>query len=80
MSRRAVAVGAVTALLAGGVVLAVAPGLLDLHGTFPMAQAVALRGGVAVALNGEVVPRSRWGEASLAAGDELEVVGARQGG
>lgn len=38
------------------------------------------RGGVAVALNGEVVPRSRWAEASLAAGDELEVVGARQGG
>lgn len=36
--------------------------------------------GVAVALNGEVVPRSAWADASLSADDELEIVGARQGG
>ena len=38
------------------------------------------RGGVAIARNGEVVPRSAWGTATLAAGDEVDVVGARQGG
>ena len=38
------------------------------------------RAGVALALNGEVVPRSAWETATLAAGDEVDVVGARQGG
>ena len=38
------------------------------------------RGGVAVALNGAVVPRSGWGDARLSSGDALEIVGARQGG
>jgi sulfur carrier protein len=36
--------------------------------------------GVAVALNGEVVPRSQWGSAPLAPGTRVEVVGAVQGG
>lgn len=36
--------------------------------------------GVAVALNGAVVPRARWAEAPLAAGDEIEVIRAMQGG
>ena len=36
--------------------------------------------GVAVAVNGEVVPRSRWGEAALSAGDRVEVLSAAQGG
>lgn len=36
--------------------------------------------GVAVALNGAVVPRDRWTSAPVAAGDELEVIGATQGG
>jgi len=38
------------------------------------------RAGIAVALNGAVVPRSRWAETALGAGDELEVIGATQGG
>ena len=36
--------------------------------------------GVAVALDGEVVPRSAWGSARLAPGTRVEVVGAIQGG
>ena len=36
--------------------------------------------GVAVAVNGDVVPKSKWGTTPLAEGDRLEVVTARQGG
>jgi sulfur carrier protein len=36
--------------------------------------------GIAVALNGEVVPRSAWSTTGLDAGDRLEVLGAAQGG
>jgi sulfur carrier protein len=36
--------------------------------------------GVAVAVDGEVVPRSKWGELTLAEGSRVEVVGAIQGG
>lgn len=36
--------------------------------------------GVAVALNAEVVPRSRWVETSLGPGDRVEILGASQGG
>ena len=36
--------------------------------------------GVAVALNGEVVPRSAWQETVLSGGDRLEVLTASQGG
>ncbi|BDZ60139.1 sulfur carrier protein ThiS [Barrientosiimonas endolithica] len=42
------------------------------------ADGVAL--GLAVAVNTAVVPRSRWSEARLAAGDEVEVLTAVQGG
>jgi sulfur carrier protein len=35
---------------------------------------------VAVAVNGEVVPRSRWTETALADGDSVEVLSAAQGG
>jgi sulfur carrier protein len=35
---------------------------------------------IAVELNGEIVPRSRYAETRLAAGDRLEVVGAVGGG
>lgn len=38
------------------------------------------RRGIAVALNGQVVPRSAWGERKLQVGDEIEIVGAVQGG
>jgi sulfur carrier protein len=36
--------------------------------------------GVAVALNGTVVPRAAWAETPLKAGDVVEIVRARQGG
>lgn len=35
---------------------------------------------VAVAVNHAVVPRSRWAEAALAEGDQVEIVSPRQGG
>jgi len=38
------------------------------------------RKGIALALNGEVVPRGRWHETGLAQGDVVEIVGAAQGG
>lgn len=36
--------------------------------------------GVAVAVNREIVPRSRWSEAQLAEGDRVEILEAAQGG
>jgi sulfur carrier protein len=36
--------------------------------------------GVAVALNGQVVPRAQWAETTLKDGDVIEVVRAFQGG
>jgi sulfur carrier protein len=38
------------------------------------------RAGVAVAVNGDVVPRSRWAATTLAADDRVEVLNAAQGG
>jgi len=36
--------------------------------------------GIAVALNGSVVPRSAWGDTALRPGDNIEIVRAKQGG
>jgi sulfur carrier protein len=36
--------------------------------------------GVAVAINGIVVPRAAWPSTHLSAGDQVEIVRARQGG
>lgn len=36
--------------------------------------------GLAVALNGSVVPRALWHETQLQSGDSVEIVQARQGG
>jgi sulfur carrier protein len=36
--------------------------------------------GIAVALNGAVVPRAAWPDTQLKAGDSVEIVRARQGG
>lgn len=36
--------------------------------------------GIAVALNGAVVPRAAWPQTTLRAGDSIEIVRARQGG
>jgi sulfur carrier protein len=38
------------------------------------------RRGIAIARNGEVVPRSRWTSQQLAEGDVLELLTATQGG
>ncbi|MEW6255572.1 MAG: sulfur carrier protein ThiS [Pseudomonadota bacterium] len=38
------------------------------------------RRGIAVAVNGAVVPRARWPEHVLAPGDSVEIIQARQGG
>lgn len=36
--------------------------------------------GIAVAVNGEIVPRTHWGAREIVEGDALEIVGAVQGG
>ena len=36
--------------------------------------------GIAIALNGEVVPKARWSEAALKPGDRVEIVRALPGG
>ncbi len=36
--------------------------------------------GLAIALNGSVLPRAAWGEAALKAGDDVEIVRPFQGG
>jgi sulfur carrier protein len=38
------------------------------------------RRGIAVAVNGRIVPRSSWDAERLGDGDEVEIVGAVQGG
>jgi sulfur carrier protein len=38
------------------------------------------KSGLAVAVNDEVVPRSRWASTALHAGDRVEVLTAAQGG
>jgi len=43
-------------------------------------QLTTARRGVAVAVNGEVVPRSSWPAARLRDGDRVEVLTAAQGG
>jgi sulfur carrier protein len=40
----------------------------------------ATQKGIAVALNGAVVPRAEWPSTPLSAGDSVEIVRARQGG
>ncbi|MFG3339693.1 sulfur carrier protein ThiS [Glycomyces sp. NPDC048151] len=45
-----------------------------------VATVTAARRGIAVALNGEVVPRSEWDHHPLADGDAVEVLTATQGG
>jgi sulfur carrier protein len=58
----------------------------ELHERATVADAVDASGapesraGVAVAVAGEVVPRSGWSERTLAEGDQVEVLQAVQGG
>jgi sulfur carrier protein len=43
-------------------------------------EAAGTRRGIAVARNGDVVPRSRWDETTVTADDRIEILGAAQGG
>ena len=52
----------------------------DLSVAALVAGLTAAQRGVAVAVNGEVVPRSTWAEAGLRDGDRVEVLTAAQGG
>ena len=45
-----------------------------------VAERVPSARGVAVAVNGEVVPRSRWDDTRVLEGDRVEVLGAKGGG
>ncbi|SDT71154.1 sulfur carrier protein ThiS [Actinoplanes derwentensis] len=45
-----------------------------------VAEIIAAQRGVAVAVNGTVVPRSTWAKVDLADGDRVEVLTAAQGG
>ncbi len=45
-----------------------------------VAELIAAQRGVAVAVNGTVVPRSTWAQVDLADGDNVEVLTAAQGG
>lgn len=45
-----------------------------------VAELTGAHRGVAVAVNGEVVPRGRWAETPLSDGDRIEVLSAAQGG
>jgi len=49
-------------------------------GVPPTGAAGAAAKGIAVALNGEVVPRSAWDVTDLRPGDRVEVLTAAQGG
>ncbi len=58
---------------------------VELTDTATVADAIAATGapskrGVAVALNGEVVPRSTWADTTLNPGDKVEVLTAVAGG
>ena len=58
----------------------------DMPPTSTVADAVAMAGapeserGVAVAVEGEVIPRGEWGRRVLSEGEAIEVVHAVQGG
>jgi sulfur carrier protein len=59
---------------------------LELDGPATVAAIVAVSGvdtvrrGVAIAVDGEVVPRSEWDQTKLSEGQRVEIVGAIQGG
>ena len=46
----------------------------------PELASSAARDGIAVAVNGEVVPRAMWEEKEVQHGDDIEIVRAVQGG
>jgi sulfur carrier protein len=56
------------------------PAGVSLTDAVDAAGAPAGRSGIAVAVDGEVVPRDRWDDTALADGQRVEVVQAVQGG
>jgi sulfur carrier protein len=62
---------------AADVVHAVVPGSVKGSDVAGMGRRV---GGLAVAVNEDVVPRSRWAQTALAEGDRVEILIAVQGG
>lgn len=68
--RREISVNGMTRLVAAGSI----PELLRELGHDPD------RRGIAVAVDGEVVPRAAWGRRPLRDGERIEIVGAVQGG
>ena len=55
--------------------------LADVHTVGELVDVHAeTRRGVAVAVNAEIVPRSRWDQTPLRPGDRVEILGAAQGG
>ncbi len=54
---------------------------LDTEGTIAdVVRTFAMRAGVAVARNGEVVPRSEWASTALEGDDRIEVLSVAPGG
>jgi sulfur carrier protein len=56
------------------------PAGLTLAGAVEAAGTAPSRSGIAAAVDGEVVPRDRWDQTTLAEGQRVEVVQAVQGG
>ncbi len=61
-------------------------GAPEAHAVATIAELLAAKGldvtrrGIAVAVNGAVVPRRTWADAPLATGDQVEIIEAKQGG
>ena len=56
------------------------PGATVVHAVDATGAAAAARGGLAVAVDGEVVPRGEWERTTLREGQRVEVLQAVQGG
>ena len=55
------------------------PGI-TVQGLLAVSLQTDARDGIAVAVNGEVVPRGSWRQRKLQAGDSVEIIRAVQGG
>ena len=51
-----------------------------LDGALPEVGVDVARRNIAVAVNGALVPRARWASTPVSASDEIEIIGAMQGG
>jgi sulfur carrier protein len=53
---------------------------VTLEGLLAVSLQTEAREGIAVAVNGEVIPKGSWSQRSLHAGDNVEIIRAVQGG